>query len=85
MKSFSDNMTKPFGVDSTAPTSIKPPVDNTATPKTPQGNAIGQNADGSYIYEQSKPTTPATTPAPVVGTTTGTPATGITSPKPEFS
>ena len=85
VKSFSDNMTKPFGVDSTAPTSIKAPVDNTATPKTPQGNAIGQNADGSYIYEQSKPTTPATTPAPVAGTTTGTPATGITSPKPEFS
>ena len=78
-------MTKPFGVDNTAPTSIKAPVDNTATPKTPQGNPIGQNADGSYIYEQSKPTTPATTPAGTTPPATGTPATGITSPQPEFS
>ena len=78
-------MTKPFGVDSTAPTSIKPPVDNTTTPKTPQGNPIGQNADGSYIYEQSKPTTTATTETTTTTPATETPATGITSPKPEFS
>ena len=78
-------MTKPFGVDSTAPTSIKAPVDNTEMPKTPQGNPIGQNADGSYIYEQSKPTTPATTPVAESTPATGTPATGISSPKPEFS
>ena len=46
MKSFSDNMTKPIGVGE-----VKQP----ATPKpaqTPQGNPIGQNVDGSYIYEQ---------------------------------
>ena len=46
VKSFSDNMTKPIGVGE-----VKQP----ATPKpaqTPQGNPIGQNVDGSYIYEQ---------------------------------
>jgi len=39
-------MTKPIGVGE-----VKQP----ATPKpaqTPQGNPIGQNVDGSYIYEQ---------------------------------
>lgn len=77
-------MTKPIGVGE-----VKQPV----TPKpaqTPQGNPIGQNVDGSYIYEQSKPaqtpTTPATTPTGTTGMpVTGTPTTGITSPQPEFS
>lgn len=73
-------MTMPIGVGE-----VKQP----ATPKpaqTPQGNPIGQNVDGSYIYEQSKPTTPATTPTGTTGMpVTGTPTTGITSPQPEFS
>ena len=79
VKSFSDNMTMPIGVGE-----VKPPV----TPKpaqTQQGNVIGQNVDGSYIYEQSKPTTPATTETTTTTQATGTPATGITSPQPEFS
>lgn len=79
VKSFSDNMTMPIGVGE-----VKQPV----TPKpaqTPQGNPIGQNVDGSYIYEQSKPTTPATTETTTTTPATGTPITGITSPKPEFS
>lgn len=72
-------MTMPIGVGE-----VKPPV----TPKpaqTPQGNPIGQNVDGSYIYEQSKPTTPATTETTTTTQATGTPTTGITSPQPEFS
>lgn len=68
-----------------APTSIKAPVDNTVMPKTQQGNVIGQNVDGSYIYEQSNPTAPATTETTTTTPATGKPTTGITSPKPEFS
>lgn len=72
-------MTMPIGVGEVKqPAPIKPA-------QTQQGNPIGQNVDGSYIYEQSKPTTPATTETTTTTPATGTPITGITSPKPEFS
>lgn len=62
---FSDNIAKPI-----IPTTTPKPTVPTTTPPTPkpvaQGNPIGQNADGSYIYEQSSPATLQPTATPIV-------------------